>query len=86
MTLKKYSRGEILMSDDWTTKWQELVGEQSRAWEGILEAMQEISKILSGEGVPMEDQYDDLETAERGFELAKIKAKAFLRDWQAAVS
>ena len=47
-----------------------------------LAAYSEIYKILSGQGIPMDDHYDDIEDAAEALKVIKDKAIVFLRDWQ----
>ena len=70
------------MSGNRKDEWEVLIGEQKKTWEDLLEAYSEIYKILSGQGIPMDDHYDDIEDAAEALRVMKDKAIAFLRDWQ----
>ena len=70
------------MSGNRKDEWEVLIGEQKKTWEDLLEAYSEIYKILSGQGIPMDDHYDDIEDAAEALRVMKDKAIVFLRDWQ----
>jgi hypothetical protein len=70
------------MSGNRKGEWEVLIGEQKKTWEDLLEAYGEIYKILSGQGIPMDDHYDDIEDAAEALRVMKDKAIVFLRDWQ----
>jgi hypothetical protein len=69
------------MSSNKNEEWKSIIGEQTRAWENLLEAYGEIAKVLSGNGMPLEDHYDDMDETKSAFNKASERTEAFLREW-----
>lgn len=69
------------MSANRKDNWDQLVAAQTKAWEELLEMFGEIANVLSSNGIPMEDHYDDLDEAAAVFENKKNEMIAFLREW-----